>query len=122
MTTETAPAEAAGLTVEKYPANGCGWRVKHVPSGQYAVIRSLRLRRHALSAMAELYATGLDFTQKADVLTDRSNPASSLAAQVVSDWFCRSQACCVDGEHYDPYTYRTGDDRCSSMNGLARSS
>jgi hypothetical protein len=98
--------DPAGLRVDQH----AGWFVRHVPSG-LTTTPSLRLRRHAQAAMADLAATGVDFTRSAEDL--RGTGDLRRAQQAVLPWYERARVCCVDGEHYDPYTYVLPSGRCS---------
>jgi len=51
----------SGLKVQKYSDRLNRWIVIHIPSGMMAISESLRLRRQAEAAMADLYATGIDW-------------------------------------------------------------
>jgi hypothetical protein len=93
-----------GLSVKQHQKS---WFVQHdasrLPAGP-----NLRLRRHAEANMADLYATGVDFTQT----SVQKDPALKRAGTAVSRWKQRADNCCADGEHYSPYTYRNESGRC----------
>ncbi len=107
----------SGLTVEKHPSRGCGWRVVHdlsrLPFGF-----SVRLRRQATAAARALYGTGVDFTQPAARL--KADPNWLKAGKVAARWDQLARDCCHRGEHYSPYTYAM-DGRCSGAGAPRRS-
>lgn len=109
--------EPAGMRVEYH----AGWFVRQVPS-RLPMTPSLRLRRHAEAAMADLAATGVDFTRPAEEL--RRSADLRKAQRAALPWYERADRCCDPrtGEHCSPYTYRLPDGRCSGRAGGDRSS
>jgi hypothetical protein len=87
-------ASPGGLTVEKQNSNG--WRVYHESSGLPAGGPYLRLKRHAVDMRAELYATGVDFTQPKEAFRDGNQ------RQRVSDVLAKWNGLAARG--YDPVT------------------
>jgi hypothetical protein len=82
-----------GLAVRK-TASGSGWEVIHLSTGLRVFDGTLRQRRFAEEAMAELLATGADFTTKESALRDRKawGPA-------YGKWLARAKS-----DHIDPET------------------
>jgi hypothetical protein len=64
---DTAPQ---GLRVTKWDKR---WTVVHVQSDRNMLTESVRLKRHAVMAMSEFYATGIDWTQDVDQLAKRED-------------------------------------------------
>jgi hypothetical protein len=105
--------DPAGLLVDRW----VGWLVRHEPSG-LPITPSLRLRRHAQAAMADLAATRVDFTRSAEDL--RGTADLRRAQQAAIPWYERARVCCADGEHYSPRTYVLPSGRCSSERNAPR--
>jgi hypothetical protein len=106
MPKTAASVKPGGLTVEKWNRS---WYVRHTASGLPAIVH-LRLRRHAAEAMAELYATGVDWTLSDKDL--RKHPERPASVKIAGSWFIRARQCCQDGDHYSPYSYRNEEGRC----------
>jgi hypothetical protein len=103
------PRAAAGLQVAK---RGRAWYVRHAGTGiPVAAHADLRLRRHAVEFMGELYATGVDWTGDPAGLS-RSR-GWRRASRIMAKWVKRSRDCCdrKTGERYGPHSYLL-DGRC----------
>ncbi len=105
MNTET---EIAPQTTGLYIARSeTGWNVyvDAIVTGFPLLGISLRLRRHAEAALADLVATGVDFTVT-DVAAIRSDPNMPALNLVLGTWYSRAQATTHDaetGEYYSTY-------------------
>ena len=104
--------DPAGLLVDRW----AGWLVRHEPSG-LPITPSLRPRRHAQAAMADLAATRVDFTRSAEDL--RGTADLRQAQQAAIPWYERARVCCAD-EHYSPRTYVLPSGRYSSERNAPR--